>query len=500
MQILQIILLLLGLWVLGGIAIAAALLLFGIIHTVWSGVPPQTFWFLLIISLVGTYWAAIKICKKYNIKLTRRKNKETFGKARFSEREEIKSAGLQQRAGIVYGQVNKKLVEKSPDLEGHSVVFGGTRSGKSAGCAIPTLLRWPGAVVAVDIKGELSRITADHRRTLGPVYIFDPEDPGGHTYDPIKDCIALDQAQELSRALIPRPDKGDPFWADAAQGILAAGAMQGAHIGMKLADVAESLCSGTPDSIIKNFRNSEIRAVRMLVSTAADAPEKTMGGVFSQLRSRLITLAADENLDRATRGSEWSAADLERNATIFLRVSERQLKQYRDLWTLILSQLMRHLMGRSDRQQPPVLLLIDEAARIGRLDVLLDGLATLSSKNVHILLLIQSLADLDRLYGRDERKSIADNCGYKLVFRATDPETQTYFSDLAGQKTIMTKGMSSGSHLSLSAHEQGVPLLRPEEWANLEKPILFSPGLQPSQIDKAYWFNIPELKKRGKTD
>jgi hypothetical protein len=36
-----------------------------------------------------------------------------------------------------------------------------------------------------------------------------------------------------------------------------------------------------------------------------------------------------------------------------------------------------------------------------------------------------------------------------------------------------------------SKHEQGTPLIRPEEWANLEKPILFAPNLQPIPLDLA---------------
>lgn len=40
---------------------------------------------------------------------------------------------------------------------------------------------------------------------------------------------------------------------------------------------------------------------------------------------------------------------------------------------------------------------------------------------------------------------------------------------------------------NMSRNEQGTPLIRPEEWANLEKPILLAPRLQPIPVDLAFW-------------
>lgn len=97
------------------------------------------------------------------------------------------------------------------------------------------------------------------------------------------------------------------------------------------------------------------------------------------------------------------------------------------------------------------------------------------------------MAQLDAVYGKDERKIIADNCRFKLVLSATDPETQKYFSNLAGQKTVMAEGYSSGKGINITGHQQGAPLIRPEEFSNLDKPILFAPKLQPTQVDFAFW-------------
>ena len=80
---------------------------------------------------------------------------------------------------------------------------------------------------------------------------------------------------------------------------------------------------------------------------------------------------------------------------------------------------------------PPILVCLDEMPRLSAINGLTAALATLRSRNVHILGIVQSMAQLDAIYGREQRAVIADNCRYKYVLSATDPETQKYFSDLA---------------------------------------------------------------------
>lgn len=425
---------------------------------------------------------------KWFKKITTPKQRETFGKARFSDVDEVLKQGL-QGAGIVFGKLRNKIITKPAEIEGHSLVVGGTGTGKSRGVVIPTLLIWEGAAVVIDIKGEISKITRAARESKGKVFVFNPENEDGACYDPIRDCNNLDNAQELARTLIPIPKKGEPFWCQSAQAILAAYVFEGAMNGYKLSEIAEKLCTTPINRLIEHCRNHEVREVRLLCSIAYDMPEKTLGGVMAELKSKLITIATDNNIRRATSKSDWTPEDLESGSTIYLRISEHLLDQYKDLWNLIMSQIFRYLSKRQEGKAPAILIALDELPRLGEIKGLISALATLRSKNVHILGVIQSMAQLDEVYNINQRKIIADNCRFKFVLSATDPETQKYFSDLAGQRTAMANGITVGAGLvpNRSQHEQGTPLVRPEEWASLEKPILFAPKLQPIPLDLAFW-------------
>jgi type IV secretion system protein VirD4 len=270
---------------------------------------------------------------------------------------------------------------------------------------------------------------------------------------------------------------------------LSAYVLEGARKGRVLSDIAYELCLRPIKEIVGHCRNNEIREVRLLASTAYDIPDKTLGNLMAELKSHLLTIATDENIRKATSQSDWTPETLEENATVYLQVSEHLLEQYKDLWTIIVNQILRHLSKREEKKSPSILIALDEMPRLSKIEGLTSALATLRSRNVHIMGIIQSMAQLDLIYGEHEKKVIADNCRFKFVLSATDPETQKYFSDLAGQKTILAQGKSSGSDIipTYSETEQGTPLIRPEEWANLDNPILFAPKLQPVPLTMAWW-------------
>lgn len=265
------------------------------------------------------------ICLIISSRGKRVENSNVYGNSRYSKIDEITKLGL-QGDGIVLGKIGNKLISKPPTVEGHVLVVGGTGSGKSRGIVIPTLFKWNGSAIIMDIKGELSAITSQYRAKKGSkVYIFNPEGEG-QRYNPIALCKTVDQAQTLARALIPLPETGDTFWCESAQAILSAFVFEGAKKGYYLCDIAENLCTTPITELIEHCRNHEMREVKLLCSIAYDIPEKTLGGVIAQLKSRLITIATDENIRRATSGDDWTPSTLELGATIYLKVSEHHNK------------------------------------------------------------------------------------------------------------------------------------------------------------------------------
>ena len=102
--------------------------------------------------------------------------------ARIHEVDPLVSPSWQQEAGLLIGVssfnhvLSVRQTGKRQEL-GNVLVDALTRGGKGL-LAISQLLTWPHSVVVLDIKGELYEATAAYRKTLGPVFVIDPEAVG----------------------------------------------------------------------------------------------------------------------------------------------------------------------------------------------------------------------------------------------------------------------------------------------------------------------------------
>lgn len=401
--------------------------------------------------------------------------------------------------GAVLGSLNGQLIIKQCKKPGNILVVGAPGKGKSQCLSIPTLLNWKGSALVVDIKRELYAYTHNVQAKKGKVIVFDPEQ-NGNAYDPIKECDTVDSCQFLARSLIPTPINTDPFWTSNAQNVLAAACFEANKKGKTLPEISERILLTDPEKLIEELTNSEYKEVRLLSSSVKGTPEKTMGGIFTELKNSIILFATDENIRRALGKSEWSAKTLEEGATIYLRVSEKQIETYKKVWNLIIVQVLRHLNSRGEHKDPAILLLLDELPRLGKVEGYIESLGTLRSKDVTIFSAAQSLAQFQLYYGKEATRIIMDTNSYKVCLSASDDETQQIFSRLAGkferEKTSVNANWSwGGGGAGKSKFKQWEDRFRPETLAYLEKPIFYPPDQEAFQIDKIYWMNVPYFFK-----
>lgn len=226
------------------------------------------------------------------------------------------------------------------------------------------------------------------------------------------------------------------------------------------------------------------------------------------LRNKLIPFAADPYISHLFRGTREEANcftwDDLRNHNIFLRIPEEKIEQWGAAVNLIQTQLIRHLERQPDRHtaagsnNPPTLLLFDEFARLGKLEPITNALATLRSKNAHIALMVQSVAQIDKIYGEKDRRIIFDNCQFQVGLRANDPDTQKYISELIGTCIRIRNG--AGEHFDARLRTTGYSEQHSEvrEWrvqphmlSALEDVLLLTPyGVY--QVDKARPYLDPD--------
>ena len=336
--------------------------------------------------------------------------------------------------------------------EGNILAVGGIGSGKSFGLAKPTLRMWQGAICATDIKGELSAFYEELFKNGivdRPCIIFDPMQADGIGYDPfwwlIEDGESnlVNNVWEIVLAIIPRShNDNQPFWVETEQGILAAALLYYFKLGLSFSETMIEIVASTVTVLVDNILTKGDVVERMFLGELINMKPETLANFDRGLRNKLMLFATDPYISNAFCGSREGAecfnwADMD-ESNIFLRIPADKIEQLGGAINLMLTQLIRHLERRPDKYTPEgannlqALLLLDEFARFGKLEIISNAMATLRSKDVNFCLMIQSLAQLDKLYGEHERRIILDNCQYIAILRANDADTQKYFSELIG--------------------------------------------------------------------
>ena len=120
----------------------------------------------------------------------------------------------------------------------------------------------------------------------------------------------------------------------------------------------------------------------------------------------------------------------------------------------------------------PILLLLDKFPLLGEIDVVINALTTLRSRKVHFYLVIQSISQLESLYGAGGKATILDNCQYKILLTITEPDSQSYFSRLIGNVSSLQRGISCSYSEDTKQFTYGQqlqeirePIISPEELA-----------------------------------
>jgi len=470
---------------------------------------------------------------------------------------------IRQDAGVFFGIRKFKNVPgtqyigKPCGIDGHVLVVGGAGSGKSSCIAIPTLTSWGGTIFAIDIKGELTEKWNELPEPKRPAKIFNLTKDQGifASYDPFyflrldseKDNL-VQNAREIAQAIIPMPPNvTEPFWIQSAQHILTAALLHGSGIGASFNATMTRILTTPIWELIEEIADPKSKNlaaklhINQFKGIKNPADNKMLTGISAELNNSVMVFVTNlqikEALTPAADSIHWD--DLETHH-IFMRIAEDKLGQYDGAITLMLTQLIRSLERRQDKKYtpdkkpivqsadgneiPPTLLLLDEFPRLGKVDVIQNAVSTLRSKGVTICLIMQSLAQLDRTYGKETRQIIVDNCPYKAILQVTDPENQKIFSDMIGtinvsttsigqsgsesigeskstnknsddgaiKSTAKTKGISKGYSTSIGITRE--PLIHPHELASLKDILLMTPNGF-CRVDKAPWYNpIPKDK------
>lgn len=176
---------------------------------------------------------------------------------------------------------------------------------------------------------------------------------------------------------------------------------------------------------------------------------------------------------------------LNQNAVVYIVGSIRNIQAIRAQKMLLLRVLQ--IIEQRDRSKKLryVAMMLDELKYLLS-PAALQGLGTVRDKSCHIMLAHQSLGDLEDCGGLDPnavKGAVVVNTGLKLIYRATDPDTLKWASELSGsivvqqQSAHLQQGMFHASEGQLRETER--PWITPNEILAMPKlcGMFFGAGL-----------------------
>ncbi|MCL2721947.1 MAG: type IV secretory system conjugative DNA transfer family protein [Treponema sp.] len=427
-------------------------------------------------------------------------------------------------SGIFFGRMKNGdlFVGKLAYIDGHILIVGFPGSGKTMAIVIPTMMTWKGIQIIIDVKGIFYKIRKKLNKDYDKkVFVFSPCKPGDRNcyFDPYVllrsdgyDKLA-GNALDLAFALIPlTPLVIDPIWIEIAQFFLASVIIFYFDLGCTFMETLVAIKYHSITEMIDKVMDSDNMIAKMFMGNLKGVQGKVVKNIGLELTKLASMITSPEIINAFLPHNgcnllDWADINTANEPfDVILEIPEANLERWKPMTVLMINQLIKCLEKRSERtynakdELPPVLVLLDEFARLGKIPAITEGLATLRSRGVTFVLIIQSLAKLEEIYGTATARVITDICSYKVVLGVSDPISQEYFSKAVGTIENTQKGASinfnpfSGiiSGFGINFNDIREPIIQPQEFLPMNDVVIINPfGF--CRVDKVLSFENEEM-------
>lgn len=449
---------------------------------------------------------------------------DTYGTTRWANPFELFHKGAFKKGGIRVGDIAGR---KSVFYHGsHSVTIGATGSGKGIAAIVPTSLERD-YIFLIDPGGENTAIAAKHWRAKGyaffcinpfeefteapwalPVHGFNPLG----ILDPASPRFLADVTM-IAEMLLPQRSH-ESATADFFR-MRALAVIRGMIVYIVTAEPTARRHLGTLYEYMTLPRDGWVRLLRrmqgnasfggiiaataeLLIAGEVRAPEETQG-VLSTINKALGFLDDPQIRDFLAR----SEVDFEvlkgmgagtRGAVISVILPLKYLNSHMVIQRLAVACAIKTLQSKP-LAKSNVLMLLDEAASLGRIEDFPVWLATLRKYNVSIWSIWQNIGQIKELYGRSW-EVVLGNCGLKQFLSIGDLETAKYVEELIGRATVHSVSRNHKGERSLSQCAR--PLKLAEELLRLpsDRQVAQIDNNQPLVLRKTAYFERPEFAGR----
>lgn len=391
----------------------------------------------------------------------------TYGTAGWMTEKELKSvlevSTPEKATGMILGERKGQLICLPEDtrLNRHTVIFGASGTMKSRAIvrnALFSAIRRGESILISDPKSEMYNETSELFRKNGyEVKVLNLVDPlHGDSWNCMSDLNGSTMmAQVLTNVIIGNTSsgKGDHFWDNGEANLLKALVLYTefdptlpperknlAYVYQLLTNTLERTLSIMFDQLPMGH------PAKAPYNLFAQSSDTVKAGIILGLGTRLQVLQNEEVKQLVSFSDIDLTAPGKRKCAYYIILSDQETSMA-FLSSLFFSFLFIKLTRFADsspegRCPVPVNLILDEFNNIGRIGGAPDGsdfcrsLSVIRSRDIRVMLAVQSLGQLQNRYPNNLWAEIVGNCDIQLMLGCTDDVTAEYISERSGEMSI----------------------------------------------------------------
>ena len=416
--------------------------------------------------------------------------------------------------GLLLGDL-KRPAGRGPALfaswEDTITAFMAPRSGKTTALSIPCVLSAPGAVVATSNKADLWAATAQLRAGSGStVWLFDPQRITGSGqrwwWNPLAGLATVEAAHRLAAHFVLTVDDNTrrDLWGPAAQDLLCAVFLAAASSGRSLRECGRWLADAGSPIPAELLDAAGFGALAASLRGAQNGAPETRDGIYQTARTAAKCINDEDIMAWVTppRGKDLPAfgpaAFAAGRDTLYLLTESRSAAS--PLIAALTDTVMRAGRRQAERNggrlDPPMAVILDEAANICRIADLPELYSHLGSRGMVPVTILQSYQQGVSVWGEPGMAALWGASTKKVIGAGIDdPRHARDLATLVGQHDVPVISVSYGDGRA----SQQVSLRRQEilDAADIRalapgSALLLATGARPALISLRPWYCGPQ--------
>ncbi len=313
----------------------------------------------------------------------------------------------------------------------------------------------------------------------------DAEEEKVNSYDEAEKNITA-----LCCRILPTVNQREPYWEDSARDLLKAiiyGMLEDIGDGsvtednfsisniIKIYDEFPNLDTNVDGGYFNNRNHDTSKAYQLARNSYIGLPKTTRQCVVSTL-GPILSRYRDTAVRKATCTNTFEMSDLDNGepTVIFISYKDEESLHY-EVISMFLSSLYTELIATARKKgtklDRPFYFLLDEFGNLPKFADFDKVISACGGRSIWFMLILQSYAQLNNVYGKDTAEIIKDNLNMHIFFGTNNPQTKIDFSEECGKQTVLSPSSAlNGKGEAIERYDINTVALVPISKLNEIKP------------------------------